>query len=256
MTSTVARQGRAGAGGIGAAPAEASGSRWALDPRTAVVLLLAASIAVTAPGGVRFVPAAVTAGVLLAISERAWTRAVGLPVAAGAAAAVAYLLPQVAAWPVLGLVGVVAAYGLRLLAVGGIAAHLIRTISPTRLTAALRSARVPRAFTVSGAVLLRFLPTIIAESRAVRDAMRLRGLGGWGKMLRHPVRSIEHFTVPLMASSLRAAEDLSASALLRGLGSPTPPTSMHPPRFGRADAMAAAVAVILAAATIWWGAGQ
>jgi len=38
-------------------------------------------------------------------------------------------------------------------------------------------------------------------------------------MLRHPNRSIEYFTVPLIASSLRVAEDLSAAALLRGQGS-------------------------------------
>ncbi|MGW1373924.1 energy-coupling factor transporter transmembrane component T [Streptomyces sp. NPDC002446] len=236
--------------------AEGTVSRGALDPRTAVAILLAASITIMSPGGVWFVPAALIAGVLLALSERAWRRAIGLPVAAGAAAAVAYLLPLAAAWPVLGLFGAMGGFSLRLVAVGGIAAHLIRTISPTRLTAALRSARVPSAFTVSGAVLLRFVPTIVAEARAVRDAMRLRGLGGWLTMLRHPVRAIEYFTVPLMASSLRAAEDLSASALLRGLGSQPRPTSMHPPRFGPADAAAAVVVVLLAAATLLWRAGR
>ncbi|WP_285709162.1 energy-coupling factor transporter transmembrane component T [Microtetraspora sp. NBRC 16547] len=235
---------------------EGTATRWVLDPRTAVVLLLAASVTIMAPDGIWFVPAALVAGVLLAILERAWRRAIGLPLAAGAAAALTYLLPMAVPSPVFGLVGVLAGFALRLVAVGGIAAHLVRTIPPTRLIAALRSARVPMAFTVSGAVLLRFVPTIVAETRAVYDAMRLRGLGGWWAMLRHPVRSIEYFMVPLMASSLRAAGDLSASSLLRGLGSEARPTSMHPPRFGPADAVAAVVAVILAAATLLWRSGQ
>ncbi|MGW1893523.1 energy-coupling factor transporter transmembrane component T [Streptomyces sp. NPDC002004] len=241
-----------------AGPAAPDGTavRSALDPRTAVVILLATSITIMAPGGVWFVPAALTAGVLLALSERAWQRAIGLPVAAGAAGAVTYLLPLAAPWPALGLVGAMGGFGLRMVAVGGVAAHLIRTISPTRLTAALRAARVPSAFTVSGAVLLRFVPTIVAEARAVRDAMRLRGLGGWLAMLRHPVRAIEYFTVPLMASSLRAAEDLSASALLRGLGSQARPTSMHPPRFGPADAVAVVMVALLASATLLWRSGR
>ncbi|MFI5798203.1 energy-coupling factor transporter transmembrane component T [Streptomyces sp. NPDC051677] len=241
-----------------AAPATSEGAvgRWALDPRTAVTILLAASITVMAPGGLWFVPAALVAGVLLALSERAWRRAIGLPAAAAASAAVAYLLPLAAPWPVLGLVGVMGGFTLRIVAVGGIAAHLIRTVSPTRFTAALRSARVPAAFTVSGAVLLRFVPTIVAEAVAVRDAMRLRGLGGRLSMLRHPVRSIEYFTVPLMASSLRSAEDLSASALLRGLGSQPRPTSMRPPRFGPADAVAGVVVLLLVAATLLWRSGR
>lgn len=255
MTGTIPQPGPAALDETVPAASEGTVARSTLDPRTAVALLLAASTTILAPGGARFVPAALTVGVLLALSERAWRRAIGLPVAAGAAAAVAYLLPLVAAWPVLGLVGVMADITLRLVAVGGIAAHLIRTITPTRFTAALRLARVPSAFTVSGSVLLRFVPTIIAEARAVRDAMRLRGLGGWWAMLRHPVRSIEYFTVPVIASTLRAAEDLSAAALLRGLGSQARPTSMNPPRFGPADAVAVAVVVILVAATVLWRAG-
>ncbi|CAM5602296.1 Vitamin B12 import ATP-binding protein BtuD [Streptomyces glaucescens] len=157
-------------------PPEGAVSRRTLDPRTAVAILLAASITVMAPGGLLFVPAALVAGMLLAIAERAWRRVLALPLAAATAAAVAYLLPLAAPWPVLGIVGVMGGFSLRLVAVAGIAAHLIETMPPTRFTAALRSMRVPHAFTVSGSVLLRFVPTILAEARAVRDAMRLRGL--------------------------------------------------------------------------------
>ncbi|WP_222719109.1 energy-coupling factor transporter transmembrane component T family protein [Actinokineospora xionganensis] len=240
---------------VGLPAAAGTPGRWTMDPRTAVALLLAASITIMAPGGLWFVPAALVVGVLLAVTERAWRRAVVIPVAALAAAAANYLLPLAAPWPVLGIVAITAGFVLRLIAIGGIAAHLARTVSPTRLTAALRAARVPSAFTVSGAVLLRFMPTIIAETAAVWDAMRLRGLGGVGGMLRHPLLAIEYFTVPLMASSLRSAEDLSASALLRGLGARKRPTAMHPPRFGRADlAVVAVVAVLIATTVVWRGA--
>lgn len=232
-------------------PAGTTG-RAGLDPRTAVLILLAASIAILAPGGGRFIPAVLIGGVLLAIFERAWRRALGLPAAAAVTAAAAYLLPLAAASPILGLIGVLAAYTLRLVAVGGIAAHLIRTIPPTRFIVALRSMRVPSVFTVPSAVMLRFAPTIVAEAQAVRDAMRLRGLGGRWALLRHPVRSIEYFTVPLIASSLRVAEDLSASALLRGLGSQARPTTMRPLRFGPADTMAAATVAVLVAASVLW----
>ncbi|GAA2826056.1 energy-coupling factor transporter transmembrane component T family protein [Nonomuraea rubra] len=223
-----------------------------LDPRTKVLLVLSASAAVMAPGGERFIPAALVLGLLLALGEGAWMRVAALPLTAAVVAAVAYLLPMAAPHPAVGVIATVAAYALRFVAVAGIALHLMRTTTPTQLTAALRAARVPRAITVSAAVMLRFLPVIVTEARAVHDAMRLRGIGGWGGLLRHPVLSIERFTVPLIASSLRVAEDLSASALLRGLGSATRPTALHPPRLGVTDLVAVLVAAALITVTVLW----
>ncbi|TCC51377.1 energy-coupling factor transporter transmembrane protein EcfT [Kribbella capetownensis] len=223
-----------------------------MDPRTKAILVLASSLVVMAPGGTPFIPAAIVLGVLLALSEGAWARAVLLPLTSAAVAAAAYLLPMALPYPVIGFVAAFAAYLLRFAAVGGVALHLLRTTTPTELTAALRAARIPRAITTSAAVMLRFLPTIATEARAVRDAMRLRGVGGWAGMLRHPVLSIERFTVPLIASSLRVAEDLSAAALLRGLGSATRPTAMHPPRLGVADLAAVGLVAALVTATVLW----
>lgn len=221
-----------------------------LDPRTVSLLVLVTSVAVMAPGGLRFVPAALVLGVLLTAWERAWSRLVLLPSVAAGLAGIAVLLPTAAPHPVVGMVAVGAAYFLRFVAVGGVVLHLMATTSPTELTAALRAARVPRAIIVSGAVMLRFVPVIAAEARAVHDAMRLRGIGGWAGLLRHPVLGIERFTVPLIASSLRVGEDLSASALLRGLGSADRPTAMNPPRFGRADVACGLVVAVLVAATL------
>jgi energy-coupling factor transport system permease protein len=221
-----------------------------LDPRTKMLLVCGSSAILMSPGGESFVPAVLGLGVLLAVAERAWARAFGLPLAAAAVAAFAYLLPQALPHPAIAMIAVGAAYILRFVAIAGIATHLVNTTGPAEFTAALRAVRIPRAIVVPAAVMLRFLPTIADEARAVRDAMRLRGIGGPGGLLRHPVRSIEYFAVPLIASALRAAEDLSAAALLRGLGSHVRPTAMHPPRFGPADLAVVLLAAVLAATTL------
>ncbi len=78
-----------------------------------------------------------------------------LPAAAGVAA---YLLPQAIPHPAIGIISTIAAYLLRLIAVGGIVTHLVSTTTPTEFTAALCAARISRAIMVSGAVTLRFLP--------------------------------------------------------------------------------------------------
>lgn len=217
------------------APAAARRSRQALDPRTKIILVILVSTAVMSPGGLRFVPAALALAVGLAVWEGAWRRALALPAAAAAMWVIGWLLPLW--WPnaLTAIVSIACVYLIRFVVAIGVGMHLIATTSPTQLSAAFRAWRVPRAISVTLAVMIRFFPVVASEAAAVLDAMRLRGLTGATGFLRHPILSLERFTVPMIAASLRASEDLSASAILRGLGSRRTPTSMTPPRFGAPD---------------------
>lgn len=222
-----------------------------MDPRSKILLVLACSIAVMGSGGLRFVPFALVLAVGLALSERAWPRAAGLAATATVMWVLGWLLPLW--WPnaFTAIVALACTYLIRFTAAIGVGMHLITTTSPTQLAAAFRAWRIPRPISVTLAVMLRFFPVVSAEAVAVLDAMRLRGLVGTGGMLRHPVLTLERFTVPMIAASLRASEDLSASAILRGLGSHRTPTSMYPPRLGPTDlVLAVAVAALVAAALI------
>ncbi|MGO1315591.1 MAG: energy-coupling factor transporter transmembrane component T family protein [Cellulomonadaceae bacterium] len=224
--------------------------RQGLDPRSKILLVLLVSLAVMSPGGLVFVPAGVLLATVLAASERAWSRVVIIPVAAVVMYLFGWVLPLVWANPVVTVVAIGCGYLIRFVAAFGVGAHLIATTSPTQLSAALRAWRLPRAISVTLAVMLRFFPVVAAESAAVLDAMRLRGLAGATGLARHPILSMERFTVPMIAASLRASEDLSASAILRGLGSHHVPVSLDPPRFGRADLLLVLALAILAAASL------
>ena len=76
---------------------------------------------------------------------------------------------------------------------------------------------MPAAVTIPMSVMFRLFPTIGAEWRSIRQAMGMRGIafggGRAGEML-------EYRLVPMMTSSVRIGEELSASALTRGLGGP------------------------------------
>lgn len=236
---------------VEAAPARVDGGTRGLDPRSAVLLVVVASTALMAPGGLRFVIPALVIGVALACWEGAWPRGIGLLVAAVIIWALGWLLPVW--WPngftlVLQITSV---YLLRFAVAIGIGMHVVATTSPTRLGAAFRAWKAPRAVVITLAAMLRFFPVVVAEARAVLDAMRLRGLLGTRGMLRHPILSLERFAVPMIAASLRAGEDLSASAILRGLGSRRTPTSLIAPRFGAADlVLVLAVAALTAASLV------
>ena len=220
------------------------------DPRTIIALAALAAAVVMMPGGLPFAVPVLLLGIGLAAVEGAWLRACGIVVSVAALWILGWMLPLW--WPntFTAITASAAMYTVRFVAMVSIGMHLVATVSPTRLCAALRAARVPRAVNVTLAVMVRFFPVVAAETVAVVDAMRLRGLTGVRGMLRHPILSMERFAVPLIASSLRAAEDLSASAILRGLGSAHRPTAMDPPRFGIADLLLALVVATLSAATV------
>jgi len=225
-------------------------ARRGLDPRSKILLVLLVSLAVMSPGGLAFVPAGIVLATALAVTERAWSRVAIIPLAAVVMYLFGWVLPQVWVNPVITVVAIGCGYFIRFVAAFGVGVHLIATTSPTQLSAALRAWRLPRAVSVTLAVMLRFFPVVAAESAAVLDAMRLRGLAGATGLARHPILSMERFTVPMIAASLRASEDLSASAILRGLGSRRMPVSLDPPRFGWIDLVLALTLAILAAASL------
>ena len=213
-----------------------SARRPAPDPRVQMLLVLLVSAGVFSPAGGSIVLPSLLLALALTLHGRYFRRAAVIAaVVLGGWAAARILLhlgsPTLAALTVMPMdylarYGVAAALGM----------HLFSTTSPSRLHAALRSLRLPRALAVPLVVMVRFLPVVVAEAHAVLDAMRLRGLTRPTTILRHPLLVIERFTVPMIAASLRAGDDLSSAALLRGLGSLTVPTAMDPPRFRPADA--------------------
>lgn len=222
-----------------------------LDPRTKILLVIAVSVTVMGPGGLPYVLPAIALGVGLALWQGAWKSAVGIVATTAVVVAIGWVLPLL--WPnaLTAICAIACAYLIRFVAAISVGMHVISTTSPTQLSAALRAWRAPRAISVTLATMLRFFPVVGSEAAAVVDAMRLRGLTGARGMLRHPILGIERFTVPMIAASLRASEDLAASAILRGLGSHHKPTALVPPRFGAPDlVLVAVVAGLLVAALL------
>lgn len=84
---------------------------------------------------------------------------------------------------------------------------------------ALRGMRLPFCIYLPAAVVVRFIPTFLADVRQVTESLRLRGyrLSPWA-ITRHPVQSMRLLFTPLLFRSLRTSEDLGIAAELKGLG--------------------------------------
>jgi energy-coupling factor transport system permease protein len=217
---------------------ESGRTRLALDPRTKLALvLIITTVLVTGGAGksanaVRFV---LTALPLILLAQAGGTKTT---IRFAILYAVAYsceflLLPRVHGLP--GFI-VVAATGIvtRMLPGLTMGHYLVASTTISEFTAAMERMRLPRKIIIPFSVMFRFFPTIGEEARSINDAMRMRGVN---------VMSIEYRLVPLMMSTVKIGEELSAASLTRGLGNPVQRTNICRIGFGFQDFITLAPAV-------------
>lgn len=101
--------------------------------------------------------------------------------------------------------------------------YLIVTTSVSEFISAMESLHVPQSITIPMSVMFRLFPTIGAEWTSIRRAMAMRGIHPGGVK---GTQVLEYQLVPMMTSTVRIGEELSASALTRGLGAPTKRTNI------------------------------
>jgi energy-coupling factor transport system permease protein len=86
------------------------------------------------------------------------------------------------------------------------------------LIAALNKMKIPRAATLSLTVMFRFMPTLSAEYRRIRESQKIRGIGAsFLTVLCHPIQTAECILVPMLIRTSKTADELSASVQVRGM---------------------------------------
>lgn len=111
---------------------------------------------------------------------------------------------------------------------------LVLTTTVSEFIAAMDGLHISKKFTVPVSVMFRFFPTMKEEYGAIQAAMRLREVGSW----RNPMEMLEYRIVPLLMGLVSIGNELSASALTRGLNSPARRTNMCPIGFHWQDGLA------------------
>lgn len=116
--------------------------------------------------------------------------------------------------------------------------YITKTVSVNEMLEALNRMKVPRSIGVPFSVLLRFVPTIKIEFRALKENMKIRGVvtNRFFPLL-HPIKYIEYTLVPLLMRMIKISDELSASALIRGLDSDEKRVTLTELRFRWADLM-------------------
>ncbi len=103
--------------------------------------------------------------------------------------------------------------------------YLLSTTTVSEFIAAMERIRLPKQIVIPLSVIFRFFPTIKEELSSINDAMKMRGIS-FGKSRGGLMVLVEYRLVPLFISCVKIGEELSCSALTRGLGSPVKRTNI------------------------------
>lgn len=200
--------------------------RFTLDPRTKLALVATVCTIMISGrvGGIMTVIHPVLALVPFAL----------LLLSGRVKAAVSYLLAYAAAYSMISFVMPVTS-GMISILIGATAGIIYRmmpslitgyfVVSTTKVSefnAAMERMHISSKITIPMSVMFRFFPTIKEESATIKDAMHMRGINS----LRNPMEMLEYRMVPLLMSVVKIGEELSISALTRGLSGDTKRTNI------------------------------
>lgn len=133
------------------------------------------------------------------------------------------------------------------------ASTFIETTKVSELIAAMYSLKVPRSITITFAMTLRFFPTFGEEVHSIYNAMKLRGITiSLKNIITRPMLLLEAMAVPIVMRSASIAEELSASAVTRGIDNPVERTSFVILKIRKSDIAVLILFIILFAVLFYF----
>ena len=113
---------------------------------------------------------------------------------------------------------------------------LKKKTSMPSIISAMQTMKFPNIIAIPLIVVFRYLPSLKEDYGCLKDSLKIRGTSISGlRFLIHPIRSLELIIVPILFRSLRIAEELSTSVLLRGIENYKNTTNIYPLKFTKTD---------------------
>lgn len=218
---------------------KSGGRKSLLDPRTKLLLLVFVSVFVLGNAGgdaaAEFRVALNYLPLLLLLGARRW----GAVLFAVIFYTIAYALAVLVMPHCTGLLNflLLAMCGIVLRFMPGILTGMfvVSTTTVSEFICAMERMHVPQTITIPLSVMFRFFPTVVEEAGSINKAMAMRDIKFGG---RKAFKMIEYRLIPMMTSSVKIGQELSAASLTRGLGGPCKRTNICKIGFGWCDVVA------------------
>lgn len=113
---------------------------------------------------------------------------------------------------------------LRMIPVAMISYILVSAVKSNELLSVLEQIRLPKKLMLSVTVTLRFFPTYKTEIKMIRESLKMRNIILTPK---EPLKYLEYWIVPMLMRMNLIAEEMTATAMTKGVESPNKRTSFY-----------------------------
>lgn len=113
---------------------------------------------------------------------------------------------------------------LRMIPVMMIAYILVKDIKSNELLSAFEQIHLPKKIMLSITVALRFFPTYKLEIKMIRESLKMRNIN---LSIKQPLKFLEYWLVPVLMRINLIAEEMTATAMTKGVESPIRRTSFY-----------------------------
>ena len=110
------------------------------------------------------------------------------------------------------------------------ASFFVKTSDVGSIISSMDKIRLPRAVSIPIAVMFRFFPSFMEESRNIKLAMRIRGI-----TFKNPIKYIEYVIVPLLVISSNISDDIAKAAETKCIENPVKKTRYIPVKIKAVD---------------------
>lgn len=126
------------------------------------------------------------------------------------------------------------------------AACLTLKIPSGKVTAVFQKLPMSKNIILVLVIMMRFIPTVSGEIGTIREAMKVRGfVGNIGKVIIHPLKTLEYVVVPIIFRSIKIGDELAAASMVRGVDSPGKKESYYSISLNIYDYIVLGVSVLL-----------
>ncbi len=188
-----------------------------LDPRTKLFLVVAANTMIFSAPYAYSMPMVAAILVLLLLEKKWKFMSVFFPIYVVAALCFDYL-KQLDVGMIGTLIAATVLLICRMMPVGVVFYYIMATTRANEFMAGMSKMHVPNKATIPLTVMIRFFPTVFDESRAISNAMKMRGIRLFSlHTLKNPLTILEYRLIPLLVSITKIGDELSVAASTRAL---------------------------------------
>ncbi|WP_405342771.1 energy-coupling factor transporter transmembrane component T [Fibrobacter sp.] len=188
-----------------------------LDPRTKLFLVVAANTMIFSAPYAYSMPMVAAILVLLLLEKKWKFMSVFFPIYVMAALCFDYL-KQLDVGMIGTLIAATVLLICRMMPVGVVFYYIMATTRANEFMAGMSKMHVPNKATIPLTVMIRFFPTVFDESRAISNAMKMRGIRLFSlHTLKNPLTILEYRLIPLLVSITKIGDELSVAASTRAL---------------------------------------